>query len=376
MISRVKRVAVGVGIGAMLTFAFVPESARLVASNGWEVIATGLDNPRGIAFGADGALYVTEAGKGGDGACIAGPEGEACYGATGALTRIWSWKKHFKQERVLTGLPSLAPPPTAPNAGSGALGPHDITFDDRGAWLTIGLGANPAVREQLGPAGERFGRLVRLSSKDKPRSAADLAGYELEANPDEGLPDSNPYGLDALDRRRVVADAGGNSLVEVDRRGISTLAVFPIRMVQNPFAPPGTLMPMQAVPTTVVKGPDGALYVGQLTGFPFPQGGARVYRVPARGGTPKVYADGFTNIIDIAFGRDGALYVLELASSGLLSGNPQGALIKIGKHGARTTIASEGLSFPGGFVIAKNGAIYVTNNSTSAGTGEVVRIAR
>ena len=68
---------------------------------------------------------------------------------------------------------------------------------------------------------------------------------------------------------------------------------------------------MEPVPTSIAEGPDGSLYVGQLTGFPFPVGGARVYRVPAGGGTPTIVAEGFTNIIDIALGPDGAAYVLE-----------------------------------------------------------------
>jgi hypothetical protein len=36
--------------------------------------------------------------------------------------------------------------------------------------------------------------------------------------------------------------------------------------------------------------------------------------------------------------------------------------------------ASEGLFAPGGFVIAKDGSIYVTNNGILAGAGQVVRI--
>jgi hypothetical protein len=76
---------------------------------------------------------------------------------------------------------------------------------------------------------------------------------------------------------------------------------------------------MDAVPTTVAVGPDGALYVGELTGFPYPVGGARIYRVvPGEvvlGETPPIYADGFTNVIDIAFDHDGSLLVLELAKN-------------------------------------------------------------
>ena len=76
------------------------------------VVADGLDNPRGIGFGPDGALYVAESGSGGPGPCVAGgPEGgETCFGRTGAVTRI---TKH-SQHRVLTGLPSLAEPGAGP----------------------------------------------------------------------------------------------------------------------------------------------------------------------------------------------------------------------------------------------------------------------
>jgi hypothetical protein len=79
---------------------------------------------------------------------------------------------------------------------------------------------------------------------------------------------------------------------------------------------------MQAVPTSVTVGPDGAYYVGQLTGFPFPVGGARVFRV-VPGHRPRVFARGFTNIIDIAFDRRGRLHVLEIAANGILAGAGQ-----------------------------------------------------
>jgi hypothetical protein len=56
-----------------------------------DVIATGLNNPRGLGFAANGDLYVAEAGIGGSGKCRPAPDGqpvEVCYGETGALTRI------------------------------------------------------------------------------------------------------------------------------------------------------------------------------------------------------------------------------------------------------------------------------------------------
>jgi hypothetical protein len=67
---------------------------------------------------------------------------------------------------------------------------------------------------------------------------------------------------------------------------------------------------MQAVPTSVAVRPkDKNIYVGQLTGYPFPVGGANVYRIKPDG-TTDVYASGFTNIVDIAWAPNGSLYGL------------------------------------------------------------------
>ena len=53
------------------------------AATTWTVVVNGLDNPRGVAFGPEGALYIAQAGSGGSGACGPGPEGTRCYGETG-----------------------------------------------------------------------------------------------------------------------------------------------------------------------------------------------------------------------------------------------------------------------------------------------------
>lgn len=351
------------------------------ASGGGElkVVAEGLDNPRGIGFGPDGALYVAESGSGGAGPCVEGPEGgEACFGRTGAVTRITKRGQH----RVLTGLPSLAE-----EGGVAAAGPVDLGFSGRTGYLLVGNpGGGTETREQFGPAGRRFGKLLKVNLHGI-RAVADFPRFEENNNPDEGggaLPgeeiDSNPNGLLVRHRSQLVTDAGGNDLLKVDHKGrISVVAVFPPRVVP---APPGIPdlppeIPMQAVPTSVVKGPDGAYYVGQLTGFPFPPGGANVFRV-VPGKAPKVYAGGFTNIIDIAFDKKGRLYVLEIATNGLLNTPegelPVGRLVRVNKDGSRTTLASEGLAAPGGFVLGHRHA-YITNNSILSDAGQVVKVA-
>lgn len=364
-----RRRAALVASGAALTVALVP--AVGYADTSTTTVASGLDNPRGLAFAPDGALYVAEAGRGGDGPCFGGPEGgEVCFGTSGAVTRI----RHGDQERVLSGLPSIAA-----EDGSAAIGPSDVSFQGTGNMnVTIGLGADPATRRDLPPAGQdASGWLLRgRQAQGDWRQIADVAGYEARVNPDGGAVDSNPNSVAALPGGRAVADAGGNSLLWVAANGdISTLAVFPERMVDAPpflGLPPGSQIPMQAVPTSVVQGPDGAFYVGQLTGFPFPQGGARVYRV-VPGDEPEVFAEGFTNIIDIGFADDGTLYVLEHAHNGLLSGDPTGALIRVDPDGSHEIVMSEGLVLPGGLAL-RDGAAYVSNNGQSAGEGSVLRI--
>ena len=346
-----------------------------------KVVADGLDNPRGIGFGPDGALYVAEAGSGGPGPenCIPSPEGgaPACFGRTGAVTRITKRDQH----RVLTGLPSVAEA-----GGVAAIGPVDLGFSRFTGYLLIGNpGGGPDTREQFtDPAARRLGKLLKVNLRGI-RSVADFPRFEERNNPDEGagaLPgeeiDSNPNGLLVRKHSQLVADAGGNDLLKVDRKGrISVVAVFPTQLSPNPGIPdlPPELE-TQAVPTSVVKGPDGAYYVGQLTGFPFPPGGASVFRV-VPGHEPEVFADDFTNIIDIAFDKRGRLYVLEIATNGLLSAGenelPVGRLVRVNKDGSRTTLASEGLNAPGGFVLG-HGAAYITNNSILSDAGQVVKV--
>ena len=201
-----------------------------------------------------------------------------CAGASGAITKIW----HGKQRRVLEGLPSIAAQgspatPESPEvlAGSDALGPHDISFSGFSAYFPVGLGGDPALRDdQLGELGPEFGQLYKASPfggcvpwptsprSRRPRNPDEEA--ELNSNPDSVL-------------ARPVASTWwmpeANDLLRVGPTGrIRTLAVFPPRLV-DAGADPGPIrarVPDERCPTAVVRGPDHALYVSQLTGFPFP----------------------------------------------------------------------------------------------------------
>jgi hypothetical protein len=341
------------------------------------VIAHGLHNPRGLNFGPDGALYVAEAGTGGAGPCADGPEGLRCYGTSGSISRIDLRDETIS--RVVTGLISLAD-----GEGNFATGIHDISYNGLGnGYATIGWGGDPSGRTvQFGQPGADLARVARINANGKWNMETDLGNFEAAENPTGDEIDTNPYGVLSLPGRHIVADAGANDLLEISSNGsISVLATFPNRLVTAPEIlgfPPGTTIPADAVPTSVALGPDGDLYIGQLVGFPFPVDDANVYRVPASGGAPVVAAGGFTAVVDVAFGPDGSMYVLEMATNGLLAGfifnDWTGALIRISPDGTRTEIAPGTLTAPGGVVVGKDGTVYVTNNSTSGSAGTVLMI--
>ena len=352
------------------------------AATSVDVVASGLDSPRHLAFGSRGDLFVAESGRGGSGPCFTGGEGPACMGATGAVTKIDRWGR---QSRIAEGLASYANTPGNTNA----IGPHGITVLGADRVVVTNGGPTepkdesgaPISRDTLAaenPAADLFGRLLLIRHHGKIRRVADLWAFERDVNPDAavGNPavDSNPVDV-LFDRGHfVVADAGGNAIDVVDHRGrISNLAVFANRLVPNPFGGPD--IPMQAVPTSVVEGPDHQYYVSQLTGFPFPPGAANVYRLNPRTGAVTVFASGFTNIMDLAFGRDGTLYVLEIDHDGLLGGSTDGGLSALSRDGTKRQIvlAPGTLTMPGGIAVGRDG-LYVTNNAGSPGGGQVLRI--
>jgi hypothetical protein len=180
----------------------------------------------------------------------------------------------------------------------------------------IGRGDMLALTSTFAPGAH--GALYRVS-KGSTRKLADLQDYELQNDPagDGTAEGSDPYDLARLaGGKTLIADAAGNDLlVATDTGAIDWVATFP---EQNG---------MQAVPTSVVVGPDGAYYVGELTGFPATPGISRVWRVApgtlhARcGASPacSVVVNGLTSVIDLTVGPDGKLYVAQLDDASWLA---------------------------------------------------------
>jgi hypothetical protein len=202
----------------------------------------------------------------------------------------------------------------------------------------VAAGSNTIFAITGGGESDSAAKLFRMH-KGALKEVADLGAFEAAYDPAGGEVDSNPFDVTVLSKgMALVADAGANDLLTIDRNGnIDWVAIFPSQLASTdhlkslagcPTPPPGfeficelpDAIPAESVPTSVAIGPDGAYYVGELVGFPAPTGMSRVWRIEpgtlnadcATSPACSVVAEGFTSIVDLAFGPDGTLYVVEM----------------------------------------------------------------
>jgi glucose/arabinose dehydrogenase len=331
----------------------------------FRVVADGLNNPRQLNFSKGGKLYIAESGTGGTQDCRPGPEaGDVCWGPSGSVTVVA--KGH--QRRVVKGLPSYADE----TVGTAALGPADVVPYGHGKLaISIGYGFDPADRAALAKPGNRFGQLVKFDlSTHKLRKLGDLAAFEGAHNPIHD-PNTDPTGVFKWRRTFYVTDSGANDLVKVRKGKVRLVKVF-----HDLKTSAGKV---QAVPTDVVVGPDKALYICELTGFPFVKGAARIYRM-VPGHKARVYASGLTNLVSMAFGKDGKLYAVQISNQGLASpAGPTGSLWRIAsdKSGKKSKNLTGPLFAPYGVAIRGHNAYVTTGAVINAGippTGQVIKV--
>ena len=338
-------------------------------------VVSGLDNPRDLAFGEDGKLYVAEAGHGGK-SCFTIPGlGKNCLGFTSGISRVNIAGSSVK--RVVSGLASVASPD-----GSFATGVDGISIlgerifgIETGSSLAIPPGVLPASAEKRAKA--EAGRLIVANDSGWWKAVANVGDRDFRwSNHHKNLvpgqfPDANPYGVLALPGSRWVVDAGSNTIDRVSKRGRVTIKKF----IPNPPS-------SDAVPTCIDRGPDKALYIGELTGGGNAPGASIVWRFAPDTGKLTMWAQGLTAVTGCGFAPNGKFYATEFSSLGLDNAAPNtGRVVLVPAHSMAPITIVDGLSFPGGFAAGRDGSLYVSNWSIAPAkgpsgqpTGSVVRI--
>lgn len=360
-----------------------PLQASAASAAQGTVVAGGLQNPRSLTVTGDGTMYVSEGGSGGAEQLPQAPGEEGPPGNRGMSGQVTRIASDGTKSVVASTLPSYG-------SAEGTVGPAGIIAAGGALWMVTGGGALPA---KLVPLPDEASLLRIDPQTGAVAKVADLGAYEQAHNPDGFGLNSDPYGLTlGPDGNIDVADAGGNTVYKVNPTSgqISVAAVIPgiVPPPSVPIPPGGNperngKAELDPVPTSVAVGKDGALYIGLLSGGPFPRGAAKILRLGTDGKLTN-YATGLTMVVAIAFGPDGNLYATEISTdfAPALEGKAPGpgAVVRIGADGSKQVVV-DGLMVPNGLAFDAAGDLFVLNNTVTMGPpgtpppGQVLRFA-
>jgi hypothetical protein len=286
--------------------------------------AGGLNDPRGLEFAPNGrTLVVAEAGRGGTnstvGECtqVPAPIGPFMGGFT---ARVSALGQHGGRWTVARGLASAIGP------GGEVVGVGDVAFIGRRLYaLVTGGGCSHANPTQ--PNG--IYRIFRKTGEK--RLVANLSRFAKthpveNPNPADFEPDGDWYSMIAHGRSLYMVEANHGQLVRMAPDGT-------LHRIVDFSAEFGHVVP------TVIAFHRGAFYIANLTPFPFPAGGASLWRVSLDGEVSLVM-DGLTTVLGLE-SHDGHLYALESSAGGDTFGAPgSGRVVRVGANGHLTPVVT------------------------------------
>ena len=293
------------GASGVQMLAQLPANATLYAS--------GLEGPRGLAFGPDGTLYVAEAGLGGTtvGNCVQviPPIGPYTGGLTARISKV---DTKGNVTTLTSGLPS------AVGATGAVLGVADVTFLNGDLYAVLAGGGcshgNTAFPNQILKVNTKTGNWTSVANM----SQALLNFPAKYTSSDDYEPDGTWYGMISYQGSLYTVEPNHGQVFSVTPRG-------QVQQVIDISASQGHIVPTSLVFT------EGVLYVGNLNLFPIDPQWARVQTIannvyvpnplPGFGNLLGGFGQwnivsskaGFTTIVSMKIGPDGLLYVLELS---------------------------------------------------------------
>ncbi len=365
LVSLLTLVACGGGAGSGGASAPLAARARTPTLSAPAVLASGLNGPRGLRFGPDGALYVGESGQPAldttstVGLCtqVIPPIGPYTGGATGRISRIDA-QGHVTT--VADGLPSTV------NALGLATSVADVAFQGGKLYaLLAGAGCSHGVADV--PAS-----VIRVEGDGSWSVVADLSAYlaahpVANPEPDDFEPDGSWYSLLTRGGDLLAVEPNHGELVRIDVTGGRTGDVTRIADIS---ASRGHIVP------TVVAVHEDTAYVGNLGLFPVTPGSSVILAISLRTGGVRTAYTGLSTVLGIAFDRQGRLYALESITVPARPGPAAagtGQIVLVTESGP-VTLAT-GLVFPTGMTFGPDGALYVSDFGfgTPPGTGKILR---
>ena len=344
-----------------LTFSALAAAAFGQAS--FSVYASGLEGPRGLKFGPDGALYVAEAGHGGptlsasfDCDQVPGPVGPYHGGPSARISKITG---PGQVTTVVGGLPSaMSSLPTGDT-----LGGADVAFVGNTLYALIAGGGcshgNPDT-----PNG-----IIKVDAAHHTWSyVADLSAFEVATppvNPTPSIvdwePDGSWYGLVAV-RGDLYATEPNHQ--QIDRISPATGKVNLVADISGSSS-------LWVGPTGITY--HGNFFFGNLAPFPINLGDASVYKLTPSGNF-KVWDAGLTTVVGLAFDQHDNLYVLELSAAPGFPSLGAGKIVRVSPSGQTTDVLS-GLVVPTAMTMGPDGALYVSNfGAAPPGLGQILRV--
>ncbi len=322
---------------AVIGLAALPAMAQEMPPLPGEEVVGGLSAPRGLAFDAEGNLWVTVAGTGGEvSMTLPSPDGEAVF-QMGLTGRIVTVAPDGTATDRISGFPSYAAP-TETTGLYRAIPNGDsiwLVFNGTGSATTGAFWTDSVVELDA----------TTLAVKN----ILNLNAFEAENDPDGNGYDSNVVDIDwGADGTLYIVDAGGNDVLSwTEDAGLQVVQAWSDN----------------SVPTSIEIAENGDFYIGFL-GAGLAPGAGKIEHWSAAGELVETFS-GLNTITDILLDGE-TLYAVQLVIFGEQGPGP-GSVITVTSEGA--TPVAEGLLAPFGIAKGPDGAIYVSYGSVAFAPG-------